>query len=115
MVSELQSAQASASTVLLTPIVSAYEASTATQLKRKATELLTKSTHNVILNLSKVNHMDSFGLDSILSILKACKELGGTLVLLNPNSTVLQLIQLTRLTTILSVVETQEEALALLQ
>jgi len=111
---ELKFTQASSSTFLLTPVVSVYEASTASQLKRKATELLTNKMHNVILNLSRINYMDSFGLASILSILKLCKELGGTLVLLNPNSTVLQLIQLTRLTTILSVVETEAEALALL-
>ncbi len=112
---ELQVNQVSPSTFLVVPIVSVYEVSTASQLKNKSEEILTKQAHNIILNLSKIKYIDSFGLASILSILKACKELGGTLVLLNPNSTVLQLVQLTKLTTILSVVETEEEALALLK
>ena len=112
--SDITTKQLSPTAVLLTPVLSVYEASVATKLKRTATDCLTKKSHNVILNLSKVKYIDSFGLASILSILKLCKELGGTLVLLNPNSTVLQLIQLTRLTTILSVVETEEDALAAL-
>jgi anti-sigma B factor antagonist len=111
MMVEIQQIVLAESTVLLTPNVSIYDATAASELKKVANGTLSKKIRNVVLDLSKVKYMDSFGLASVLSILKSCKEVGGLLVLLNPNSTVLQLIQLTKLTNILSVVETTEEAL----
>jgi anti-sigma B factor antagonist len=114
MMFDIQQAILAESTVLLVPSVSIYDANAASELKKTASNTLSRKIRNVVLDLSKVKYMDSFGLASVLSILKSCKEVGGLLVLLSPNSTVLQLIQLTKLTNILSVVDTTEEALAAL-
>jgi anti-anti-sigma factor len=104
----------SPTTLLISPRAHFYEAEIATELKKQVIALLTKEIHSVLLNLANIKYIDSFGLASLLSVLKTCRELGGTLVLMHPNSTVLQLIHLTKLSTILPVVETKAEALALL-
>ena len=66
----------------------------------------------VLLNISKTDYIDSFGLSLLISFRKKLGKLGKTFGLCNPQSYVRRILNLTKLYDFLSVFENEEKALA---
>ena len=63
------------------------------------------------INLSEVKYIDSSGIASLLEVLKEARNSEKRLVLFGLTGAVLQVLQLTRLTGVFEIRETEEQAL----
>jgi anti-sigma B factor antagonist len=70
-----------------------------------------KATPRLVVNLREVRYVDSSGIASLVEVLKEARNTGKQLVLFGLNKTVYEVLQLTRLTKIFEIRETEEEAL----
>jgi anti-anti-sigma factor len=103
-------------TLSVTLRIKVLQSTCATELKALVKQCLGKpNLKHVLLNLSQVTHMDSFGLASVLGLYKELRESGGHFILVNPNSNLLQLIEITRLNHVLPIVDTVPQALELIR
>ena len=66
----------------------------------------------VILNLHAVEYIDSGGLGSIVGLVLAARRLNGALVICDPSSRAENLLRMTKLTSVIPVFSSQEQALA---
>jgi anti-sigma B factor antagonist len=66
----------------------------------------------VVLNLKAVEYVDSSGVASLVEGLKASRDVGSRLVLLGLNAAVREVLQLSKLTRIFEIAETEEQAVA---
>lgn len=70
-----------------------------------------QGTERVAVNLMAVKYIDSSGIASLLEVLKAARQSKKRLVLYGLTGAVLQVLQLTRLTGVFDILETEEQAL----
>lgn len=70
-----------------------------------------KATPRLVVNFRKVRYIDSSGIASLVEVLMKARNSKKQLVLFGLNKTVQEVLQLTRLTTIFEIRETEEEAL----
>jgi anti-sigma B factor antagonist len=70
-----------------------------------------KTTPRLVVNLSGVRYIDSSGIASLVEVLKEARNRGKRLVLYGLNTAVREVLQLTRLTKIFEIRETEEQAL----
>jgi anti-sigma B factor antagonist len=70
-----------------------------------------KATSHLIVNLREVRYIDSSGIASLVEVLMKARNSQKHLVLFGLNKAVQDVLQLTRLTTIFEIRETEEEAL----
>ncbi|HUX10703.1 MAG TPA: STAS domain-containing protein [Terriglobia bacterium] len=70
-----------------------------------------KRTSRLVLNLREVRYIDSSGIASLVEVLMKARNMKKQLVLFGLNKAVQEVLQLTRLTTIFEIRETEEEAL----
>ena len=77
---------------------------TSRQWKERVTKDLTTPHNEVSIDLSMTRFIDSSGLGVLLSLNKTLRAQGGVLKLLNPSSSVAQLIELTRLHRVFEIV-----------
>ena len=68
-------------------------------------------TKSVAINLSAVRYIDSSGIASLVEVLREARNSEKRLVLFGVTGAVLQVLQLTRLTGIFEICETEEQAL----
>jgi anti-sigma B factor antagonist len=73
-------------------------------------ELREARTPRVILNLKAVRYMDSSGVASLVEGLKVSRDLGARLILCGLNTTVREVLQLSKLLKIFEVYENEEQA-----
>lgn len=66
---------------------------------------------NVILNLTQVDYIDSTGLGTMVMCFRFAQNAGGALKLLNLNRRELELLVLTKLTTVFDIFNEEQEAL----
>jgi anti-sigma B factor antagonist len=85
------------------------DASTASFLYDKLSDLEVQDPHNVVLDLAKVTFMDSTGLAIIVTEHKRMQHSDGTLTIFSPPSSVRRLFEITGLTTVLDIVPATEE------
>lgn len=85
----------------------------ATQFKTELVTLHAEGVRNMILDLSKVNFVDSSGLSSLLVGNRVCKQANGTFVIAGANDNVMKLIKISQLDSILQIVPTASEAIDL--
>jgi anti-anti-sigma factor len=85
----------------------------ATQFKTELVTLHAEGVRNMILDLSKVNFVDSSGLSSLLVGNRVCKQANGTFVIAGANDNVMKLIKISQLDSILQIVPTDSEAIDL--
>jgi anti-anti-sigma factor len=85
----------------------------ATQFKTELVTLHAEGVRNMILDLSKVNFVDSSGLSSLLVGNRVCKQANGTFVIAGANDNVMKLIKISQLDSILQIVPTPSEAIDL--
>jgi anti-sigma B factor antagonist len=65
----------------------------------------------VILDLENINYIDSTGLGELVGYLSRFQDSGKRLKLVNPNQTIVKLLQLTRLDRIFNIYTSEEAAL----
>lgn len=70
-----------------------------------------KRTPRLVVNLREVRYVDSSGIASLVEVLKEARNTEKQLVLFGLNKTLQEVLQLTRLTKIFEIWETEEEAL----
>jgi anti-sigma B factor antagonist len=70
-----------------------------------------KSTKHMAINLSGVSYIDSSGIASLVEVLKEAQDTKKRLVLFGIGGAVLQVLQLTRLTGVFEIVQTEEQVL----
>ena len=80
-------------------------------LKTTMHGLLDAGTHNVVLDLSGVDLVNSTGLGSLISINAAFQEKGGRVKLAGLDKKIKNIFVLTRLSEVFDIAETQQDAL----
>lgn len=79
-------------------------------LKTEIQSLIEKGHRHFILNLASVQMVDSFGLATILSVLKVIREAKGNLALCGLNETVIRLVKITHLHNVLETWDSDTQA-----
>ena len=82
----------------------------ATAIREKLQEILAAGRANVILNLRQVEYIDSTGLGSMVVCYTSLRKAGGKLVLLNLNKRHIELLILTKLSTVFELFEDEQDA-----
>jgi anti-sigma B factor antagonist len=75
-------------------------------------ELRELRTPRVILNLKAVRYIDSSGVASLVEGLKASRDVGSRFILFGLNTTVREVLQLSKLVRIFEICESEEQAVA---
>ena len=84
---------------------------TSPQMKKSFDKLVQTKSGKVIINLQKVEYIDSSGLATLVEILKNFKNFGGKLKLCNLSNKVKSLFEITKLEKLFDITDTEEEAL----
>ena len=79
-------------------------------LREKIRELCDGTSNNIILNLREVDYIDSTGLGGLVISYTSLKKAGGALKLLNLNQRNIELLVLTKLTTVFDVFDDEQDA-----
>jgi anti-sigma B factor antagonist len=95
---------------LLVKIIGEVDVYTSIDLKKDLTRLVEAEKNKLIIDLVKVNYMDSSGLGVLVALLKQIKKSGGDLKLVNLPVSVKKIFDLTRLTKFFDIYESLEEA-----
>ncbi|MBZ5646054.1 MAG: STAS domain-containing protein [Acidobacteriia bacterium] len=82
-----------------------------TELCRSVRNLLPENPR-VVLNLRAVQYVDSGGLGAVVGLVLSARSLGGDVKICDPSSRVHNLLQITRLMSVVDVLATEEEAVA---
>lgn len=77
--------------------VDKLEAGNAGQFKDEIVQLPLRQTANVVVDISRLQYIDSSGIGALLSLLKALPEPKGNVTLLNPSRTVRSILELVRM------------------
>ena len=75
-------------------------------------ELRELRTPRVVLNLKAVRYIDSSGVASLVEGLKAARDVGARFILFGLNTTVREVLQLSKLVRIFEICESEEQAVA---
>ena len=75
-------------------------------------ELRELRTPRVVLNLKAVRYIDSSGVASLVEGLKASRDVGSRFILFGLNTTVREVLQLSKLVRIFEICESEEQAVA---
>lgn len=84
----------------------------ANELHSKLRDLLAQDKKNIVLDLSKVEYMNSSGLGMLTSALSTVKNAGGTMVLAHPAERIKSLLAITKLNVVFKTYDTLDEAVA---
>lgn len=79
-------------------------------LRERLSAMPAEGTKNIILNLADVNYIDSSGLGSMVIAYTGVKKLGGMVKLLNLSKRNVELLVLTKLTTVFEVFDDEQSA-----
>jgi anti-sigma B factor antagonist len=83
------------------------------QLKSELILINTEGQRNIIMDLSQIKFADSSGLSSLLVGHRLCKNASGVFILSGLNDAVSRLIAISQLDSVLSIVQSTEEAIDL--
>ena len=75
-------------------------------------EKLDEGTHNFVINLEELQHINSSGLGVLITLLTKARKAGGDLVLANPSDFIKNLLLITKLNTIFRIFPSSEEAVS---
>ena len=84
---------------------------TAPKFKTALIELIDQGNYHVVVNLGSVQYMDSAGLGALVSGLKRVREHNGSINLVSPTVPVQRVLDITRLSKILNIYPTEQQAL----
>ncbi len=85
---------------------------TTPQFKDAVSAAIDEGKPSIIINMTKVNYMDSSGFGTLLSATKRLRPIDGGLYLTGCNEAITRMLQITRLNTIFGIYATEEEAVA---
>jgi anti-sigma B factor antagonist len=88
---------------------------TSPRLKQEMVDLLNRGTVNLIVDLSRVEYLDSTGLGVLIGGLKRARERSGDLRLVCDNVRILRIFEITGLTKIFDIHASESEALGALR
>ena len=83
---------------------------TSPQLKQDLVHLAESGVKRVVINLSKVEYLDSTGLGVLIGGLKRLREAGGNLALVGPGMRIQRIFEITGLNKIFDIYATEDEA-----
>jgi len=95
--------------ITIVDVVGPIDLESSPALRRTLLDAL-KTVDRLAVNLTEVKYIDSSGIASLLEALKAAKQAGKRFLLFGLTVGVRQVLQLTRLTGIFDIRETEEEA-----
>ncbi len=95
--------------LLIKPLDGVVDAVVSREFRGKITDLINKGNKFLVLDLSKVEFMDSSGLGSLISILKLIALNKGSIVLCAVQEDVLKLFRLTRLNQVFQIFDNEKE------
>jgi anti-sigma B factor antagonist len=81
-------------------------------LRSAVKEIIEHGDSSMVLNLSDLAYVDSGGIGTLVGLYTSARAAGGDLKLACPNSRVQHVLEITRLMTILSVHQSEEQAIA---
>ena len=96
-------------------VVISFEGDVALQSSPQAREALLECVSRnrpVLVDLSRVNYIDSSGIASLVESLQSARKRGSELVLVAVSETAMRVFKLARLETVFTIFETLDEALA---
>lgn len=99
-----------ANMILVNLIGKIIDQTTSQSLVNEITELLSAEKNLVIINLEKVEYINSNGLNSLISILTKTRTRGGEVVLCNINDKVEKLLLITKLNSVFNIESSIENA-----
>jgi anti-sigma B factor antagonist len=79
-------------------------------LRERIREMSESGTNNIILNLKEVDYIDSTGLGGLVISYTGLKKAGGALKLLNLSQRNIELLVLTKLTTVFEIFDDEQDA-----
>ncbi len=82
----------------------------ATQLRANITRLMSEGHTSIILNLAEVDYIDSTGLGTMVICFTSLQKAGGAIKLLNLNKRNLELLLLTKLSTVFELFIDEQDA-----
>jgi anti-sigma B factor antagonist len=82
----------------------------ATALRTALRDIVSAGPRNVVLNLAGVDYIDSTGLGALVVCFTSLRKSGGRLVLLNLNRRHLELLLLTKLSTVFEIFDDEQDA-----
>ena|SRR5664279_1529477 len=97
--------------ITVVDVVGQIDLGTSPPLRKTLLDTL-KSTDVVAVNLSEVKYIDSSGIASLLEVLKEARKSNKRFILFGLTPSVLQVLQLTRLTGVFEIKETEAQALS---
>src|SRR5689334_14411447 len=80
--------------------------------KQQVERIITDGSRKLLINLAKVNYMDSSGLGELISGYTKMQRVGGEMKLLNLSHRLIQLLVITKLITVFETFESESEALS---
>lgn len=80
------------------------------ELRERITRLCEAGTKNVLLNMADVDYIDSTGLGGMVISFTSLKKAGGVLKLMNVSRRNIELLVLTKLTTVFEIFEDEQDA-----
>jgi len=84
--------------------------SEATSLREKVNELAASGFKNLVLNLEKVDYIDSTGLGALVICSTSLRKAGGNVKLLNLNRRNIELLVMTKLATVFDLFSDEQDA-----
>ena len=96
--------------LIVTPLEKRLDASAAAGFKGKIVDWINSGNNRIVLDLSRVDFIDSSGLGAIVSCLKTLGG-NGDLVICGIQETVMSLFKLTRMNRVFQIFPTEAEAL----
>ena len=82
-------------------------------LRKELTKMIDQNVTKVMVDLAKVNYIDSSGLATFVELFQKMKKSGGKLVLFNLAQSVRSVFEIAKLDTIFKLASTEQEALSL--
>ena len=82
------------------------------ELRTELSKLADNQIKNIVVDLKKVNYIDSSGLATFVELFQKMKRSGGKLVLFNLSKGVRSVFEIAKLDTIFSLAESEQEALS---
>lgn len=109
MESRMKSSTRTEKGTLIVDVVGQIDLGSSPVLRKTLLDSL-KGSQSVAINLSAVRYIDSSGIASLLEVFKEARNTGKRFVMFGLTGAVLQVLQLTRLTGIFDICETEEQA-----
>ena len=85
---------------------------TSGNLRNSLSQLTTKQTKKILIDLAKVGYIDSSGLATFVELFQKLKRYGGKLILFNLAASVRSVFEIAKLDTIFHLAASEKEALA---